>query len=72
MNFSVSDRGILGKIGNRSLTYDLPITSSDALRLSYRRLVGEGGLGQLTRFMGQTRAPCILLAVPGSDYFNLQ
>ena len=24
----------------RSRTYDLPITSSDALRLSYRRLVG--------------------------------
>ena len=25
---------------NRSRTYDLPITSSDALPLSYRRLVG--------------------------------
>ena len=25
---------------NRSQTYDLPITSSDALPLSYRRLVG--------------------------------
>ena len=25
---------------NRSRTYDLPITSSDALTLSYRRLVG--------------------------------
>ena len=26
---------------NRSRTYDLPITSSDALPLSYRRLVGD-------------------------------
>ena len=37
--------GILGKkklpsSPNRSRTYDLPITSSDALPLSYRRLVG--------------------------------
>ena len=28
---------------NRSRTYDLPITSSDALPLSYRRLVGAKG-----------------------------
>ena len=40
--FSVSDTGILGK-GNpsapiRNRTYDLPITSSDTLPLSYRRL----------------------------------
>ena len=38
--------GILGKENpsspNRSRTYDLPITSSDALPLSYRRLVGAG------------------------------
>ena len=26
---------------NRSRTYDLPITSSDALSLSYKRLVGD-------------------------------
>ena len=37
---------------NRSRTYDLPITSSDALPLSYRRLVGA-------KVMGQTS--CILL-----------
>ena len=42
--YSVSDTGILEK-GNpsapiRSGTKDLPITSSDALPLSYRRLVG--------------------------------
>ena len=39
-----NDTGILGKrnseFSNRSGTYDLPITSSDALPLSYRRLVG--------------------------------
>ena len=39
-----NDTGILGKeipsSPNRSRTYDLPITSSDALPLSYRRLVG--------------------------------
>ena len=46
-----NDTGILGKRNseysqqesstpNRSRTYDLPITSSDALPLSYRRLVG--------------------------------
>ena len=38
-----NDAGILGKeipsSPNRSRTYDLPITSSDALPLSYRRLV---------------------------------
>ena len=44
MYYSVSDTGILEK-GNpsapiRSQTYDLPITSSDALPLSYRRRVG--------------------------------
>ena len=45
MCFSVSDTGInLEKENqsspNRSRTYDLPITSSDTLLLSYRRLVG--------------------------------
>ena len=42
--FSVSDTGFSEKeipsSPNRSQTYDLPITSSDALPLSYRRLVG--------------------------------
>ena len=42
--FSVNDTGILRKkknpsAPNRSPTYNLPITSSDALPLSYRRLV---------------------------------
>ena len=31
---------------NRSRTYDLPITSSDALPLSYRRLVGVKAIKQ--------------------------
>ena len=39
-----NDTGILGKkilsSPKRSRTYDLPITSSDALPLSYRRLMG--------------------------------
>ena len=47
--FSVSDKGILGKRNpsspNRSRTYDLPISSSNALPLSYRRLVGASLLG---------------------------
>ena len=43
--YLVSDTGILGKRKSasapmRSRTYDLPITSSDALPLNYRRLVG--------------------------------
>ena len=41
--YSVSNTGILGKNQSapiRSRTQDLPITSSDALPLSYRRLVG--------------------------------
>ena len=29
---------------NRNRTYDLPITSSDALQLSYRRLVGANAI----------------------------
>ena len=40
---------------NRSRTYDLPITSSDALPLSYKRLV------EAKSFMGQTS--CILLGL---------
>ena len=31
---------------NRSQTYDLPVTSSDALPLSYRRLVGAKAIKQ--------------------------
>ena len=43
-NFSASDTGILGKkeilsVPNMSRTYELPISTSDALPLSYRRLV---------------------------------
>ena len=43
--YAMSDTGLLEKKRNpsasiRSRTYDLPITSSDALPLSYRRLVG--------------------------------
>ena len=42
--YSVGDTGILGKKNLsapvRSRTQDLPITSLDALPLSYRRLVG--------------------------------
>ena len=42
--FSVSDTGIVGleetpSAPNRSRTYDLPICTSNALPLSYRRLV---------------------------------
>ena len=47
LTFSVNDTGILGKkeiasVPNRSRTYDLPISTSDALPLSYRRLVVAG------------------------------
>ena len=41
-------RGYSGKIRVflcRSRTYELPITSSDALLLSFRRLMGDGGSG---------------------------
>ena len=37
-----------------SRTYDLPITSSDSLPLSYRRLVGAKAIKLQCRFMGQT------------------
>ena len=44
MCYSVMAQAYLGieipSFPNRSRTYDLPITSSDALPLSYRRLVG--------------------------------
>ena len=42
MYYMVSDTGKLGNPGApiRSRTLDFPITSSDALPLSYRRLVG--------------------------------
>ena len=40
--FSVSDSS-----PNRSRTYDLPITSLDALPLSCRRLVGAKAIGEL-------------------------
>ena len=36
---------------NRSRTYDLPITSSDALPLSYRRLVGAKAILKLLSSM---------------------
>ena len=47
MMFSIRDTDILGlkekkkpsAPGNRSRTYDLPISTSDALPLSYRRVV---------------------------------
>ena len=45
MHFQVSDTGIVGKkiiriLFKKSRTNDLPITSSDALALSFRGIVG--------------------------------
>ena len=41
---------------NRIRTYDLPITSSDALPLSYRRLVGAKAIK-----LGLFLSPCVMI-----------